>query len=69
MRYPNAEQVERVLEYVDGPRSVRGLAEDTGLTVEKVHAALRILTYRGAVVQVWSPKGPARWAKYRRLRQ
>lgn len=69
MRYPNAEQVERVLEFVDGPRSARGLAEDTGLTVEKVHAALRILTYRGAVVQVWSPKGPARWAKYRRSRQ
>lgn len=69
MRYPNAEQVERVLEFVDGPRSARGLAEDTGLTVAKVHAALRILTYRGAVVQVWSPKGPARWAKYRRLRQ
>lgn len=69
MRYPNAEQVERVLEFVDGPRSARGLAEDTGLTVAKVHAALRILTYRGAVVQVWSPKGPTRWAKYRRLRQ
>lgn len=65
-RYPTAEEVERIMWYLERPMTLRAISRETGIRYHHVAYGMRALRYQG-LVRVRRRNGKAAlWSRRRR---